>query len=131
MFVGTRRDDRLGRSVAKGRHASHRHIRSIQRYVLSCGLLLVPASTWNIALTERLPSSFASAESWRDIPAPLALTENSYELLCSSFRSFMPLTFAAPGRMRASFIFVAGNLVYFASWLMLTLFPPRRGQRVL
>ena len=26
MFVGTRRDDCLGRSVAKGRHASHRHI---------------------------------------------------------------------------------------------------------
>ena len=28
---------------------------AIQRYVLSCGLLLVPASVWNIALTERLP----------------------------------------------------------------------------
>ena len=56
-------------------------------YVLRCGLLSVPASIWNIALTERLPSSFAPAEFWRDIPAPLRSPKIVYESLCSSFRS--------------------------------------------
>ena len=38
-------------------------------------------------VTDRLPSSFAPAEFWRDIPAPLALGKIVYESLCSSFRS--------------------------------------------
>ena len=96
---------------------------AIQRYVLSCGLLLVPASIWNIALTERLPSPFAPAEFWRDIPAPLAWAENSLRVAVFVLPFLMPLNLAAPGRMRALLIFVVGSLVYFASWLMLSLFP--------
>lgn len=96
---------------------------AIQRYVLSCGLLLVPASIWNIALSERLPSPFAPVEFWRDIPAPLALAENSLRVAVFALPFFMPLNLAAPGRMPALFLFVVGSLVYFASWLMLTLFP--------
>jgi hypothetical protein len=124
MFVGTRRDDCPGRSVAK-RESMPRAatFAAIQRYVLSCGLLLVPASIWNIALTDRLPSSFAPAEFWRDIPAPLALAENSLRVAVFVLPFFMPFNLAAPGRMRALFIFVVGTLVYFASWLMLTRFP--------
>ena len=64
---------------------------AIQRYVLSCGLLLVPASIWNIALTERLPSPFAPAEFWRDIPAPLAWAENSLRVAVFVLPFVMPL----------------------------------------
>ena len=95
----------------------------IQRYGLSCGLLLVPASLWNIVLTERLPSSFAPAEFWRDIPVPLALAENSLRVAVFVLPFLMPLNFAAPGRMCALFVFGVGTLVYFASWFMLILFP--------
>ena len=96
---------------------------AIQRHVLSCGLLLLPASIWNIALTERLPSSFAPAEFWRDVPAPLALAENSLRVAVFVLPFLMPLDLAAPGRMRAWLIFGLGTLLYFASWLMLILFP--------
>lgn len=96
---------------------------AIQRYALTCGLLLVPASLWNIALTERLPPSFAPAEFWRDIPAALALAENSLRVAVFALPFFMPLKLAAPGRMGALLVFVVGTLVYFASWLMLILFP--------
>ena len=105
---------------------------AIQRYVLSCGLLLVPASIWNIALTERLPSSFAPAEFWRDIPAPLALAENSLRVAVFVLPFFMPLNLAAPGRMRALFIFVV-EVIWSTSQagLCSVCFRPRRGQRVL
>jgi hypothetical protein len=96
---------------------------AIRRYALSCGLLLIPASVWNIALTGYLPPSFAPAEFWRDIPMPLALTENSLRLAVFVLPFLMPLNLAAPGRIRALLVFVLGTLLYFASWLALILFP--------
>ncbi|MGB7210690.1 MAG: hypothetical protein WBD27_18685 [Pyrinomonadaceae bacterium] len=95
----------------------------VKRYVLSCGLLLIPASVWNIALTENLPQSFAPTEFWRDIPAPLALAENSLRYAVFVLPFLMPLNLGTPGRRHALLVFVAGTLVYFASWLMLILFP--------
>lgn len=99
------------------------NIAAFRRYALSCGLLLIPASLWNIAFTARLPSSFALAEFWRDIPAPLAFAENGLRVAVFVLPFFMPLNLAAPGRMRPLLVFVAGTLIYFASWLMLILFP--------
>ncbi len=95
----------------------------VRHFALSCGLLLIPLSVWNIALTGSLPPSFAPAEFWRDIPVPLAFTENSLRLAVFILPFLMPLDLAAPGRIRALFVFAAGTLLYFASWLALILFP--------
>lgn len=92
-------------------------------YGLSCGLLLIPASVWNIALARYLPGSFAPAEFWRDIPEPLALTENGLRLAVFAFPFLMPLDVEARGRIGAWCVFVAGTFLYFASWLVLMLFP--------
>lgn len=96
---------------------------AIRHYALSCGLLLVPASVWNIALTGHLPSSFALAEFWRDIPAPLAATENYLRVAVFVLPFFMPLNLAAPASKPALLVYGVGTLVYFASWLALILFP--------
>ena len=96
---------------------------AIQRYAMSCGLLLVPAVLWNIALTERLPPAFTLAEFWRDIPAPLAFAENSLRVAVFALPFFMPLDISAPTSKRALLIYAAGTLVYFASWLVLILSP--------
>jgi hypothetical protein len=96
---------------------------AIQRYALSCGLLLVPAILWNIALTEYLPPAFSLAEFWRDIPAPLAFAENSLRVAVFALPFFMPLDVSAPASKRALLIYVTGTLVYFASWLSLILSP--------
>lgn len=96
---------------------------AIQRYALSCGLLLVPAILWNIALTERLPPAFSLAEFWRDIPAPLAFAENSLRVAVFALPFFMPLNLSAPTSKHALLVYAAGTLVYFASWLALILFP--------
>lgn len=96
---------------------------AVQRYAMSCGLLLVPAILWNIALADQLPPAFSRAEFWRDIPAPLALAENILRVAVSALPFFMPLSLAAPTSNRALLIYTTGTLVYFASWLALILFP--------
>lgn len=95
---------------------------AVRHYALSCGLLLIPVGVWNIALIASLPPIFASAE-WRDIPAPLALAESILRLPIFVLPFLMPLNLASPVRSNALLIFVAGNLLYFASWLALILFP--------
>lgn len=96
---------------------------AIRHYGLSCGLLLIPASVWNIALAGYLPPSFAPAEFWRDIPATLALTENSLRLAVFVVPFLMPLDLEARRHRPALFVFVTGTVLYFASWLALILFP--------
>ncbi len=102
------------------------NLTAIQRYALSCGLLLVPAILWNIALTEHLPTAFSRAEFWRDIPTSLAFAENSLRVAVFALPFFMPLDIWAPTSKRALLIYVSGTLVYFASWLALIVSPASR-----
>lgn len=92
-------------------------------YALSCGLLLIPASVWNAALTGYLPPPFAAAEFWQDVPTLLAWTENGLRLGVFVLPFLMPLDVSAPGHVRTLFVFAAGTFLYFASWLALILFP--------
>lgn len=96
---------------------------AVRHYGLSCGLLLIPAIIWNIALARYLPPAFAPAEFWRDIPAPLPLTENSLRLAVFVLPFLMPLDLEAPGRKRACAVFAIGTILYFGSWLALILSP--------
>ncbi len=96
---------------------------TIRHYALSCGLLLIPAIVWNITLAGSLPPSFAPAEFWRNIPVPLALTENSLRLAVFVLPFLMPLDLEAASRIRALFVFTVGTFLYFASWLALIQFP--------
>lgn len=96
---------------------------TIQHYAVSCGLLLVPAILWNVALTKQLPPAFSLAEFWREIPVPLAFAENSLRVAVFALPFFMPLRLAAPNSRRALLLYAIGTLVYFASWLALILSP--------
>lgn len=98
-------------------------VSAIRHYTLSCGLLLIPASIWNIALMGYLPPSFAPAEFWRDIPAGLAVAENGLRFVVFGLPFLMPLELGMPGRNREWLLFGFGTLLYFASWLVLILFP--------
>lgn len=104
---------------------------SLPRYVLNCGLLLLPAVAWNIGLTQHLPAAFQPAEFWREIPAPLAFTENALRIAVFVLPFLMPLDLARPGARRALLVFIVGTLVYFASWLALILYPDSAWSRSL
>lgn len=96
---------------------------ALRLYAQNCGLLLIPASLWNIALGSYLPPLFAPSEFWREIPVTLAFAENSLRLAVFALPFLMPLDLAAPGQMRRLSLFTAGTVLYFASWLALILFP--------
>ncbi len=102
---------------------------ALAHYALSCGLLLLPAAAWNIVLRKHLPATFQRDEFWRDVPTPLAVAENGLRIAVFVLPFLMPLNLAAHGWVPALFIFGAGTLLYFASWLALIWFPGSRWSR--
>jgi hypothetical protein len=93
------------------------------KYLISCGLLLLPAALWNIALFDQLPPAFAASIFERDIPLPLAIIEKTVRVIIFTLPFAMPLEFDTPVQRRGIFIFIIGTLIYFASWLTLIFWP--------
>jgi hypothetical protein len=96
---------------------------ALLRSATSCGLLLIPAFAWNIALFDQLPPAFAKTVFWYDIPSFLAAIENVARTLVFALPFFMPLEVKAPIQRRGLLLFTAGTLIYFASWLALIIWP--------
>jgi hypothetical protein len=95
----------------------------IRKYLFNCGLLLLPLSVWNAALAGLLPPAFAAGEFWRDIPRALGVVEDALRWLIFILPFLMPLSVASPRQRAGLGLFIAGNLVYFASWLALIAAP--------
>jgi hypothetical protein len=91
----------------------------VQRYLLSVGLLALPIFLWNAAFTRFLPSTFAMAEFWRDIPTPLAYLENSFRLIVSALPFLMPLELTSPLQRKGLLFYSVGIALYFGSWVAL------------
>lgn len=86
-------------------------VSAFERYGASCGLLLVPAIAWNVALAARLPAAFAPAEFWHEIPAGLARVENLLRLIVFAVPFLMPLEVTAPRQRRPLLLYVGGTAV--------------------
>lgn len=101
----------------------------IRKFVFSCGLLLLPALVWNVALTEFLPPAIASPESWDDIPPTLASAESSLRFLVFALPFIMPFNVSSTQQRRGLVLFIVGTIVYFASWLALIAAPSTQWAR--
>ncbi|MFN7941628.1 MAG: hypothetical protein U0X73_08495 [Thermoanaerobaculia bacterium] len=97
--------------------------RTLIRHAKSCGLLLIPAFAWNLALFDLLPPAFSKASFGQGIPAYLTTVENVARAVLFTLPFFMPLELATPVQRRGLALFTAGTLVYFASWLALIIWP--------
>jgi hypothetical protein len=104
-------------------------LETIRYYVLNCGILLIPVIAWNLLFTKKLPHTFTLAEFWRDIPAPLAATENGLRILAFVLPFLMPLTLDNLRQRFGMALFFIGTVVYFASWLPLLISPSSRWSR--
>lgn len=104
-------------------HLNEKEKRPIYIYFLSCFLLTLPLIVWNILLTDRLPSGFQLAFFNKEIPDFLLYGENISRTLIFSFTLFMPLHISNQRQKRGFWLYIAGMLLYFASWLMLIYFP--------
>jgi hypothetical protein len=102
---------------------------ALAHYALSCGLLLLPATVWNIVMGKHLPPTFQRAEFWRKIPLPLVIVENTVRVGVFAVPFLMPLDLSAPNALPGLLVFGAGTLLYFASWLALIWLPESRWSR--
>ncbi len=100
-----------------------RQFAELRRDALNCGLLLAPIFVWNAALARYLPGAWSTTEFWRDIPAPLALAENSFRWVVSVLPFLMPLESISLVQRRGLIVYGVGTALYFASWLAVMLAP--------
>lgn len=98
-------------------------ISALQRYLWSCGLLLLPIFAWNAALTPYLPGAWAAGNFWRNIPPSLTLVENASRIFVVALPFLMPLDLGSRAQRRALALFGAGLPLYFASWAPILLAP--------
>jgi hypothetical protein len=96
---------------------------SAQNYFWNCFLLMLPILAWNLALTNQLPNAFRAEVFWNDIPICLTYGENSARTLVFALTLLMPLRFSGQTQKPGLYLYLAGLLIYFASWMALIYFP--------
>lgn len=96
---------------------------SLLKYLLNCFLLTVPIMIWNLLLSEKLPAAFQPEVFWNDIPPLVTYGENASRIFLFMFTLLMPLRVSTPVQKRGLFLYVAGTVLYFVSWLLLIWFP--------
>lgn len=96
---------------------------SVKKYSLNCFLLTLPILAWNIFLANKLPEEFQPGIFWKDIPAFLKYGENILRIAVFILALLMPLSISTATQKRGLFLYSAGTIVYFASWLALIYFP--------
>ncbi|WP_157585597.1 hypothetical protein [Runella zeae] len=98
-------------------------LNTIKKYATNCFLLTIPIMIWNIVLTSKLPKDFQPEIFWKDIPTLLTYGENISRALVFMLTFLMPLRISTPTQKKGLYIYLGGVLLYFASWLVLILFP--------
>lgn len=81
---------------------------------------------WNIVLTKELPKDFQPEIFWKDVPIFLKYGENISRTLVFILTLLMPLSILTNTQKNGLYLYVAGTVVYFASWLVLIYFPDSR-----
>jgi hypothetical protein len=91
--------------------------------VLSCFWLVVPILAFNVLFAHDLPRSYQGDAFRRDVPRAIAIPENVLRGLVLFLTALMPVAKAgARTRKVGVALYVAGTLVYVASWLVLMFF---------
>ncbi|MGB4847929.1 MAG: hypothetical protein WBP41_08440 [Saprospiraceae bacterium] len=93
------------------------------KYFYSCFLLTIPILAWNLLLTNKLPTAF-QPEIFRDhIPIYVMYGENIFRTLVFLLTFLMPLSFRSDIQKKCVFLYAAGTLIYFTSWIILIYYP--------
>ena len=107
-------------------YRSNKHMHKFnffQKYILNCFLLVLPVLAWNILLTSRLPQAFQPEIFAKAVPPVISMSENAFRILLFAMMFFMPLRISTAKQKRGFAVYMAGVLIYFASWLALIYFP--------
>ncbi|MBX9450195.1 MAG: hypothetical protein KL787_10965 [Taibaiella sp.] len=94
-----------------------------KKYFLNCFLLMLPVIIWNSILTPLLPALYQPDVFENNIPGWLTYAENTSRILVFLLTLLMPLSLITPAQWKGLFLYVTGLLLYFASWIILLVFP--------
>jgi len=92
-------------------------------YLYSCFWLLVPILVFNLIYAHQLPAAFQMEIFWKDIPKQISLPENILRGFVMVLPVFMRLRVSTPGQKLGLRLYLAGLLLYFASWAVLIVLP--------
>lgn len=95
----------------------------VTKYLKSCFLLTLPVMVWNVMFAAILPPPFQPGIFWDKIPPFLAAGEQCFRILIFVVTLLMPLSITSRTQQKGMIIYVAGILLYFASWLALICYP--------
>jgi hypothetical protein len=88
---------------------------------LNCFWLLVPLLIWNIALAPKITVKEVISDAYS--PAWLLMAENITRILVFALPLWMPLQVKDDLSKTGLIFYLAGTLIYFASWIPLILAP--------
>jgi hypothetical protein len=95
----------------------------ISSYLCNCFWLLIPILAFNLIFTRQLPATYHTGVFWKGIPQAIAVPENLLRTLVMILPVFMRLGVSTQ-RQRIGFgLYLAGLLIYFASWIALIAAP--------
>ncbi len=86
-------------------------------------LLIVPPMIITFGLWGALPAAFGSENFWKDIPGWLGLGENVFRVFVFGLPAILYFGKKDPGQRLGWYLYIAGLLVYLASYLMQIVYP--------
>jgi hypothetical protein len=99
------------------------NLSEIRGYLCNCFWLLVPILAFNLLFTHLLPAAYQVNIFWKDIPKSISIPENLLRTLVMILPVFMKLGFSTRSQKIGLVLYMAGMLIYFASWTVLILSP--------
>jgi hypothetical protein len=86
-------------------------------------LLLVPIMAWNIIFSSKLPTLYSPEVFWKNIPSFIENGENFFRLIVFILPVLMPIRLETQSQKLGLWLYIAGTLIYFLSWLAQMYFP--------
>jgi hypothetical protein len=95
----------------------------LNKYVLkNTAWLIVPPLFLNLFMGA-LPPAFSAGRFWANIPAFVAIPENTFRLLLCALPFFMPLTLVTKRQKLGLAVYLLGLAAYYLSWGVQIYFP--------
>ena len=88
----------------------------LQQYVRNCFWLIVPVLLLNVLLTRKLPPIYQPEMFSRGLPGWISIGEHTFRAAVFLLPLLMPLDFASLIQRAAGLLYLAGLLLYAASW---------------
>ena len=96
---------------------------SFINYFANCILLLLPIMIWNVVFTSKLPNLYSQEIFEKNIPAVISIGESIFRLFVFVLPILMPLHIETPTQKFGLWLYIAGTVIYFLSWLAQIDFP--------